>query len=56
MSELVREALRHYDRRSWWDEVNAYGRQQADSHGIREGDVEQLIHESRREAKKPRKK
>ncbi len=26
MSELVREALRHYDRRAWWDEVNAHGR------------------------------
>ena len=26
MSELIREALRHYERRSWWDDVNAYGR------------------------------
>ena len=55
MSELVREALRHYDRRSWWDEANIYGRQQAQSRGIREEDVEQLIHESRG-AKKSRTK
>ncbi len=56
MSELVREALRHYDRRSWWDEVNTYSRQRAESLGIREGDVDRLIHESRRSLKKPRKK
>jgi CopG family transcriptional regulator/antitoxin EndoAI len=50
MSELVREALRHYDRRAWWDEVNAYGRQRAEERGLREGDVERLVHESRRGA------
>ncbi len=33
MSKLVREALRHYDRRAWWDEVNAYGRQRAEERG-----------------------
>ena len=27
MSELVREALRQYERKSWWDEMNAYGRE-----------------------------
>jgi CopG family transcriptional regulator / antitoxin EndoAI len=56
MSELVREALRHYDRRSWWDEVNEYGRQQAENRGIGQGDVDRLIHESRRGAKKSSKK
>jgi CopG family transcriptional regulator / antitoxin EndoAI len=56
MSELVREALRHYDRRSWWDEVNAYGRQRAESRGIREGDVDRLIHESRSSPERLRKK
>jgi hypothetical protein len=50
MSELVREALRHYDRRAWWDEVNAHGRGRAEERGIREGDVERLVHESRRRA------
>lgn len=52
MSELVREALRHYERRSWWDEVNTYGRQRAAERGLREGDVDRMIQESRRSAKK----
>ncbi|MDQ1389680.1 MAG: hypothetical protein QOF56_3134 [Acidobacteriaceae bacterium] len=56
MSELVREALRHYDRRAWWDEVNAFGRQRAEERGVREGDVERLIHESRRDSRKAPKK
>jgi CopG family transcriptional regulator / antitoxin EndoAI len=56
MSELVREALRHYDRRVWWDEVNAYGRRRAEERGVREGDVERLVHESRRGSRKAAKK
>jgi CopG family transcriptional regulator / antitoxin EndoAI len=48
MSELIREALRHYDRRARWDEVNAYGRLHAEELGLREGDVKRLAHESRR--------
>lgn len=52
MSELIREALRHYDRRAWWDEVNAYGRQRAGERGIGEGDVARLVHESRRSGRK----
>ena len=55
MSELIREALRHYERRSWWDDVNAYGRSQAGRQGIREQDVDRLVHElraTRRAAKK----
>jgi CopG family transcriptional regulator / antitoxin EndoAI len=47
MSELIREALRHYERRSWWDEVNAYGRAKAERQGIREEDVDRLVHELR---------
>ncbi len=47
MSELIREALRHYERRSWWDDINAYGRSKADQRGIREQDVDRLIHELR---------
>jgi CopG family transcriptional regulator / antitoxin EndoAI len=54
MSELVREALRHYERQHWWEETNAYGRARAQSLGIREEDVEQLIHESRREKRSKR--
>jgi Arc/MetJ-type ribon-helix-helix transcriptional regulator len=52
MSELIREALRHYERRSWWDEVNTYGRQRAAARGLHEGDVDRMIHESRRSARK----
>jgi len=47
MSELVREALRHYEQRSWWDEVNRYGRERAAARGITEHDVERLVHETR---------
>jgi len=47
MSELIREALRHYERRSWWDDINAYGRSKADRQGIREQDVDHLVHELR---------
>jgi predicted transcriptional regulator len=54
MSELVREALRHYDRQTWWNEVNAYGRQQALDRGLNEGDVERLVQESRRGSGKSR--
>jgi CopG family transcriptional regulator / antitoxin EndoAI len=55
MSELVREALRHYDRRAW-DEVNAYGRHRAEERGVREGDVERLVHVPRRGSRKVPKK
>jgi predicted transcriptional regulator len=56
MSELIREALRHYDRRAWWDEVNAYGRQRADERGLSEQDVGRMIHESRGGSRKAAKK
>ncbi len=47
MSELIREALRHYERRSRWDGVNTYGRSKAARQGIREQDVDRLVHETR---------
>ena len=48
MSELVREALRHYERRQWWDETNAYGRGTAGAAGVRnEEDVVRAVHEVR---------
>jgi len=47
MSELVREALRHYDRQRWWEETNAYGRARAQALNIREDDVDRLIHQVR---------
>ncbi len=50
MSELVREALRQYERKNWWDELNAYGRTTAQAAGIRtEEDVVDAIHAMRQE-------
>ncbi len=49
MSELVREALRQYERQRWWEETNAYGRARAQAPGISEGDGDKLFHEARRE-------
>lgn len=47
MSELIREALRNYERRSWWDNVNTYGSATAMRQGIVEDDVERLVQEVR---------
>ena len=49
MSELVREALRHYERQRWWEETNAYGQARARELGIREQDVEGLVHAFRKQ-------
>jgi predicted transcriptional regulator len=49
MSELVREALRYYERQRWWEDTNAYGRNRARQLGIREDDVEEIVHSSRRQ-------
>jgi predicted transcriptional regulator len=49
MSELVREALRQYERHRWWEETNAYGRARAEALGIREEEVDRVIHEYRHE-------
>jgi CopG family transcriptional regulator / antitoxin EndoAI len=49
MSELVREALRYYERQRWWEETNAYGRTRARQLGIREEAVDELIHEFRKQ-------
>ncbi len=57
MSELVREALRQYERKVWWDEMNAYGRATATAAGIRsEADVVRAVHavrKSERARKRP---
>lgn len=48
MSELVREALRQYERRHWWDETNAYGRKSAEAAGVQtEQDVVDAIRAAR---------
>lgn len=54
MSELVREALRYYERQQWWDETNAYGRARAQELGIREQDVEELVHAFRKQKRSKR--
>jgi Arc/MetJ-type ribon-helix-helix transcriptional regulator len=55
MSELVREALRQYERNRVWNEIESYGRRSAAKQGIRtEGDVVKLIHDFRRERRKGR--
>ena len=53
MSELVREALRQYERKSWWDEMNDYGRKSAEAAGVKsELDVVDVIHAARQEKRK----
>ena len=54
MSELVREALRHYERERWWEETKAYGRARAQALGVREHDVDRLIHEARQDKRRKR--
>jgi predicted transcriptional regulator len=50
MSELVREALRQYERKSWWDEMNEYGRKTAETAGVKkEQDVVEAIHSMRQQ-------
>ena len=49
MSELVREALRHYERTRWWEETNAYGRARAEHLGLTEADVVPLVKQVRKE-------
>ena len=49
MSELVREALREYERKNWWAEMNAFGQAKAAERGLTEPDVEGAVHEGRRE-------
>lgn len=53
MSELVREALRQYERNVIWDEIGLYGRKSAIKAGVRtEEDVAKLIHDFRQEHRK----
>jgi predicted transcriptional regulator len=50
MSELVREALRHYERQRWWEETNAYGCASAAAVGVKsEDDVVRVIHDYRKQ-------
>jgi predicted transcriptional regulator len=49
MSELVREALREYERKNWWAEMNAFGQTKAAERGLTEADVEKAVRDVRRE-------
>lgn len=48
-SELFREALRRYLQEREWRELRRYGAIRAQRLGIREADVDRLIHEHRAE-------
>jgi CopG family transcriptional regulator/antitoxin EndoAI len=48
MSELIREALRHYERSQWWNRMNAYGRLKADERGLTEADAVSAVKAVRR--------
>ncbi len=53
MSELVREALRQYERNSVWDEIGPYGRRSAARAKVKtEDDVVKMIHAFRRRRRK----
>ena len=50
MSELVREALRQYQRQKRWESIAAFAQASAEKIGVRnEEDVVQAIHDFRRE-------
>ncbi len=48
MSELVREALREYERKSWWTEMNTFGQAKAQELGLTEADVDAAVKDVRR--------
>ena len=48
MSELVREALRRYQREQRWEKIRAIGAARTRALGLQEGDVVPLVHEFRR--------
>jgi len=57
MSELVREALRQYERQRWWEETNAFGRSRALAMGVKNDDgVVRAVHEYREEQRRRPKK
>jgi hypothetical protein len=49
MSELVREALRHYERRKWSEEINLYGGAKAKELGLGAADVVPMVKQVRKE-------
>ena len=51
-SELIREALRRYVEEQEWKEICQYGEMKAKQKGIKEEDVDQIVHEYREEKRK----
>jgi len=51
-SELIREALRRYIEEQEWKEIYRYGEIKTKEKGIREEDVDRIIHEYREEKRK----
>ncbi|MBI4454716.1 MAG: ribbon-helix-helix protein, CopG family [Acidobacteria bacterium] len=56
MSELVREALRRYQREQRWEKIRAIGAAGTGALGLKESDVVPLVHEFRREQRAGSKK
>lgn len=54
MSELIREALRRYQREREWEEINAYGRTRARFLGIGERDVVGIVKQFRKQRRSVR--
>lgn len=51
-SELIREALRRYVEEQEWKEIYRYGEMKAREKGIKEEDVDRIVHEYREEKRK----
>lgn len=51
-SELLREALTRYIEEQEWERIYKYGERKAKELGIREKDVDRIIHEYRAEKRK----
>jgi hypothetical protein len=49
LQSLAREALRHYERRRWLEEINVYGRAKAEELGLGEADVVPVVKQVRKE-------
>jgi len=56
MSELIREALRQYDRQQQWTKIRAYGAESAARLDLKEEDIMPLVKQVRTQLLKPRRR